>query len=211
MPQYWLMKTEPETFSIDDLERVKIEPWTGVRSMFARFHMRNMNVGDEVLFYHSSTEPPGVAGLAKVVKTRVIDETQFDPKSPYYDPKATREKPIWDCVDVEFVRRLPRYVQLAEIRLQPALEDMPLLQRGMRLSVQPVTEAQYRRIVEMADEPAPPEELLKNAPVKWPARKGGAAPRKPTTKQQQKAKKPRTGKGKGTGTAKAKTKAKPRR
>lgn len=174
MPQYWLMKTEPETFSIDDLERVKVEPWTGVRSMFARFHMRNMHVGDEVLFYHSSTEPPGVAGLARVVKTHVIDETQFDPKSPYYDPKATREKPIWDCVEVEFEKRMPRYVQLAEIRLQPSLEDMPLLQRGMRLSVQPVTEAQYKRIVEMADEPAPPAEALENAPVKWPKKKGGA-------------------------------------
>ena len=207
MPQYWLMKTEPATFSIDDLERVKVEPWTGVRSMFARFHMRNMNVGDEVLFYHSSTEPPGVAGLARVVRTRVIDETQFDPKSPYYDPKATREKPIWDCVDVEFVKRLPRYVQLAEIRLQPALEDMPLLQRGMRLSVQPVTEAQYRRIVEMADEPAPPEELLKSAPVKWPARKGGpkkSPPKKASAARSVKPaarpqKKKAEGKGRGKG------------
>lgn len=220
MPQYWLMKTEPDTFSIDDLERVKVEPWSGVRSMFARFHMRNMSVGDEVLFYHSSCEPPGVAGLARVVTTRVIDETQFDPKSQYFDPKATREKPIWDCVDVEFVSRMPRFVQLAEIRLQPALEDMPLLQRGMRLSVQPVTEAQYKRIVAMADEPAPPAELLANAPVKWPARKGGAqgGPQKkraqtkraalpakraaPAAKKATKATKAPEGKGRGKGKAK---------
>lgn len=164
--QYWLMKTEPETFSIDDLERVKVEPWTGVRSNFARFHMRNMSVGDDVLFYHSSCEPPGVAGLARVVRTRVIDETQFDPKSPYFDPKATREKPIWDCVDVELVSRLPRFVSLGEIRAQPMLEDMPLLKKGMRLSVQPVTEEQYRRIVAMADEPAPILDTPKQAPRK---------------------------------------------
>ncbi len=155
MPQYWLMKTEPETFSIDDLERVKLEPWSGVRSMFARFHMRNMTVGDPILFYHSSCEPPGVAGLAKVVRTRVIDETQFDPASKYYDPKATREKPIWDCVDVELVERLPRFVSLAEIRADAVCEDMMLLKRGMRLSVQPIGPEHYARIVAMAGEPAP--------------------------------------------------------
>ena len=171
MPQYWLMKTEPETFSFDDLERVRVEPWTGVRSMFARFHMRNMNVGDEVLFYHSSCEPPGVAGLARIVRTKVIDETQFDPASKYFDEKATREKPIWDCVDVEVVARLPRFVALHEIRALPELAGMPLLQRGMRLSVQPVTEPQYRRIVALADEPPipPPDKPAK--PAKKPAKK----------------------------------------
>lgn len=153
--QYWLMKTEPETFSIDDLERVKVEPWTGVRSNFARFHMRNMSVGDDVLFYHSSCEPPGVAGLAKVVRTKVIDETQFDRASKYFDPKATREKPIWDCVDVEFVTRTKRFLPLGEIREEPSLSEMPLLKKGMRLSVQPVTEAQYKTIVAMSKKPAP--------------------------------------------------------
>jgi predicted RNA-binding protein with PUA-like domain len=147
--QYWLMKTEPETFSIDDLERVKVEPWTGVRSNFARFHMRNMSVGDDVLFYHSSCEPPGVAGLARVVRTRVVDETQFDPSSKYFDPKATREKPIWDCVEVEMVKRLPRFVSLHEIRAEPSLADMPLLKRGMRLSIQPVTPAEWAVIVKL--------------------------------------------------------------
>ena len=155
MPNYWLMKTEPDTFSIDDLERVKLEPWTGVRSVFARFHMRNMTVGDEVLFYHSSCEPPGVAGLARVVQTKVIDETQFDPASKYFDEKATREKPIWDCVDVEFVEKFPYLVSLPHIRAEPALKDMKLLQIG-RLSVMPVAEAEYRLIVEMGHvEPKP--------------------------------------------------------
>jgi predicted RNA-binding protein with PUA-like domain len=163
MPQYWLMKTEPETFSIDDLERVKVEPWSGVRSMFARFHMRHMTVGDPILFYHSSCEPPGVAGLAKVVRTRVIDETQFDPASKYFDPKATREKPIWDCVDVELVTRLPRFVSLAEIRADAVCADMMLLKRGMRLSVQPIDATHYARIVAMAGEPAPPDDVLKAA------------------------------------------------
>lgn len=187
--QYWLMKTEPETFSIDDLERVKIEPWTGVRSMFARFHMRNMTVGDEVLFYHSSCEPPGVAGLARVTRTKVVDETQFDPASKYFDEKATREKPIWDCAEVELIKRLPRFVSLHEIRAQPMLADMPLLKKGMRLSVQPVTEEQYKRIVAMADEPAPA------APVKPPKAKKPAkqkpakqkpAPKKPVKKAKKK-------------------------
>lgn len=185
--QYWLMKTEPETFSIDDLERVKVEPWTGVRSNFARFHMRNMSVGDEVLFYHSSCEPPGVAGLAKVVRTKVIDETQFDPASKYYDPKATREKPIWDCVDVEFVTRMPRFVSLGEIRAEPVLADMPLLKRGMRLSVQPVTEGEYKRIVAMADSPP---RVLAEEPRAKPSNKP-----KPTPKKKVKGK----GRGKGRG------------
>jgi predicted RNA-binding protein with PUA-like domain len=155
MSKYWLMKTEPDTFSIDDLERVKVEPWTGVRSVFARFHMRNMSVGDEVLFYHSSCEPPGVAGLARIVTTKVIDETQFDPSSKYFDEKATREKPIWDCVDVEFVEKFPHLVSLPHIRAEPALKDMKLLQIG-RLSVMPVEEPEFRLIVEMGhSEPKP--------------------------------------------------------
>ena len=196
--QYWLMKTEPETFSIEDLERVKVEPWTGVRSMFARFHMRNMTVGDEVLFYHSSCEPPGVAGLARVTRIKVVDETQFDPASKYFDEKATREKPIWDCAEVELIKRLPRFVSLHEIRAQPMLADMPLLKKGMRLSVQPVTEEQYKRIVAMADEPAPPEPV-KPPKTKKPATKKAAkkpakkpattTPKKPTTKKKKEAKK----------------------
>src|SRR6478672_9634171 len=131
--QYWLMKTEPETFSIDDLERIKVEPWTGVRSNFARFHMRNMSVGDDVLFYHSSCEPPGVAGLARVAETGIVDETQFDPESPYYDPRSTHDKPLWDCVKVEYVAMLPRVVSLAELRAEKSLGKM-LLFTWSRLS-----------------------------------------------------------------------------
>ena len=152
------MKSEPDQFGIADLARVKIEPWTGVRSFFARAHMRAMSVGDAVLFHHSNATPPGVAGLARVVKVQVVDETQFDPKSPYHDPRATRDKPIWDCVEVEYVGTLPYFVAMDRMRADPALADMILLQgRGMRLSVQPVTEAEYHAVVALGHtEPPPP-------------------------------------------------------
>jgi predicted RNA-binding protein with PUA-like domain len=109
--------------------------------------MRAMSVGDGVLFYHSSTNPPGVAGLARVSKTGVVDETQFDPDSPYYDPKSKRDAPTWDCVEVELVEKFPHYVALPEIREDKRLAKMMLLKRGMRLSVQPVTADEYKRIV----------------------------------------------------------------
>jgi predicted RNA-binding protein with PUA-like domain len=189
MPNYWLMKTEPDTFSIDDLERVKVEPWTGVRSVFARFHMRAMTEGDEVLFYHSSCEPPGVAGLARVVKTKVIDETQFDPASKYFDEKATRFKPIWDCVEVEFVAKLPYLVSLPHIRAEPALADMKLLQIG-RLSVMPVEEAEYRLIVEMGYVEPKPLPIQKK--VARPARAAKTAKKKPAKKSTKKSTKKKT-------------------
>jgi predicted RNA-binding protein with PUA-like domain len=154
--RYWLMKSEPDSFSIDDLQRVTVEPWSGVRSMFARAYMRQMSVGDRVLFYHSSTEPPGVAGLATVERIGVVDETQFDPNSPYFDEKATRDKPRWDCVDVRFVEKLPHYVSLHRIRADQALADMVLLKPG-RLSVQPVEEPAYHHIVELGHVEPPPE------------------------------------------------------
>lgn len=170
--QYWLMKSEPDTFGIADLERVKVEPWTGVRSFFARAHMRAMSVGDDVLFHHSNASPPGVAGLARVVKTQVIDETQFDPSSPYHDPRATREKPIWDCVEVEYVGTLPHFVSMDRMRAEPRLADMILLQgRGMRLSVQPVTEGEYAAVVDLGNTAPPP-----------PPPKAPRAPRAPRVK-----------------------------
>jgi predicted RNA-binding protein with PUA-like domain len=118
--QHWLMKTEPDTFSIDDLERVRVEPWTGVRNYTARNSMRDgMQVGDGVLFYHSSATPPGVAGLAVVSRTGVVDATQFEPSSPYYDPSSKRDAPRWICVDVEFVEKLPRLIAARRAARQP--------------------------------------------------------------------------------------------
>jgi predicted RNA-binding protein with PUA-like domain len=147
MANYWLMKSEPEDFSIADLARARREIWTGVRNYQARNHMRAMRVGDGVLFYHSNADPSGVAGLARIVKTGVVDSTQFDPKSDYFDPKATREAPRWDCVQVEHVSTFPAVISLDRLHREPALSEMLVLRRGMRLSVQPVTASEYKKIV----------------------------------------------------------------
>jgi len=176
------MKSEPDSFSIDDLQRVTVEPWSGVRSHFARAYMRQMSVGDGVLFYHSSTEPPGVAGLARVERTNVIDETQFDPNSQYFEERATRDKPVWDCVDVRFVEKFPHYVALPRIRADQALADMVLLKPG-RLSVQPVEEPAYHHIVELGHIAPPPEPpKVKKAKTKPVAKKKPVAKAKPAAK-----------------------------
>lgn len=144
------MKSEPDAFGIDDLQRVRIEPWTGVRNYTARNFMRDsMRVGDAVLFYHSNATPPGVAGLAKVCRTNVVDETQFDPASKYFDPKAKRDAPTWICVDVEFVQKFPAVLPLEVLRATPALEGMLLLRPGQRLSVMPVEPAHYQHILKL--------------------------------------------------------------
>ena len=145
--RYWLMKTEPETFSIDDLVRVKKEPWTGVRSHFAKFHMRAMKVGDGVLFYHSSCPEPGIAGLAEVASRPYPDATQFDAKSDYYDPKSPKDEPRWFNVDVRALKKT-RLVPLAELRKHKALAKMTILRPGNRLSITPVTPAEWRYITE---------------------------------------------------------------
>lgn len=142
--RYWLMKTEPDVFSIDDLARVKVEPWTGVRNYQARNFMRDgMSKGDGVLFYHSSCEVPGVAGIAEVAGAAYPDPTQFDRKSDYFDEKSTRDEPRWMLVDVAYKRKLKRTITLAELKEQAKLEDFALLKRGNRLSVLPVTKAEW--------------------------------------------------------------------
>lgn len=145
--QYWLMKSEPDVYSILDLRKDKTTWWTGVRNYQARnFMTQGMQVGDEVLFYHSSAEPPGVAGIARISKAAEPDATQFDKKSEYHDPKATREKPIWFCVQVEFVEAFPELVSLDRLRTAPELADMLVLKRGQRLSIQPVTPAEFKKV-----------------------------------------------------------------
>ena len=148
---YWLMKTEPDAFSIDDLMRVGTEPWNGVRNYQARNHMRQMQVGDGVLFYHSSCAVPGIVGVAKVASAAYPDPTQFDPKSDYYDAKSTREEPRWSLVDVAFERKLRRTIPLEEIkRHTDALgEGFALTQRGSRLSVSPITAAQWKLLLSL--------------------------------------------------------------
>ena len=148
--RYWLMKSEPDVFSIDDLARVKVEPWTGVRNYQARNFMRDgMSEGDGVLFYHSSCEVPGVAGLARVASASYPDPTQFERKSEYFDEKSTRENPRWMLVDVRFERKLARTIPLTELKAQPRLDGFALLQRGNRLSILPVTKAQWTVILAM--------------------------------------------------------------
>ena len=146
----WLVKSEPESYSIEDLRRDGRTAWTGVRNFQARNLMRDqMRVGDAVLFYHSSAEPPGVVGLAKVASEAYPDPTQFDRKSDYYDEKSTDDAPRWFLVDIEFEKVLPRMVSLPEIREAAALSEMPLVNRS-RLSVQPVDPKAFDTIVRMA-------------------------------------------------------------
>ncbi|MDP0501603.1 MAG: EVE domain-containing protein [Verrucomicrobiota bacterium JB022] len=148
------MKSEPDVFSLDDL---KAKPggksgWDGVRNYQARNFMRDeMKQGDRVLFYHSSTQPPGVAGLAEIVsKEAYPDPSQFDAKSDYHDPKATQEKPRWMQVDVAYRAHLPEFVTLEQIKADEELKEMLVAQRGQRLSIQPVEPAHFQRICEMA-------------------------------------------------------------
>ena len=141
--RYWLMKTEPDEFSIDDLAKKKVEPWTGVRNYQARNFIREMQAGDGVLFYHSSCEVPGVAGIAEVVATAYPDPTQFDKKSDYYDAASKREEPRWSLVDVKYKRKLKRVIPLSELKDRDELEGFALLARGNRLSVLPVTKPQW--------------------------------------------------------------------
>lgn len=144
--RYWLMKSEPDAFSIDDLERVGTEPWSGVRNYQARNFMRDgMKIGDKVLFYHSNTKVPGIVGTATVASGAYPDETQFDRKSDYYDPKASREEPRWHLVDIAFERKLSRTISLEEIKQQAERlgEEFALIRRGNRLSVFPVSADQY--------------------------------------------------------------------
>ena len=146
---YWLMKTEPEDFSIDDLQRVDVEPWTGVRNYQARNFMRSMRVGDGVFLYHSSTEIPGIYGVAEVASAAYPDPTQFNKKSKYFDEKSTQEDPRWSLVDVRFVRKLKRPVTLESIREHGDVlgEDFALIRRGTRLSVLPVSAAQWKTLL----------------------------------------------------------------
>jgi len=150
--RYWLMKSEPDEVSFDDVLRApdKTVAWFGVRNYQARNFMRDqMQVGDGILFYHSSCTVPGVAGIARVASTPYADASQFDPASPYHDPKATRETPRWISVDVQAVAQ-GRYLPLTELRGVPELEDMVLLQKGSRLSVSPVTPGQWQAILQLA-------------------------------------------------------------
>lgn len=146
---YWLMKSEPSEVSIDDLQARKVVPWFGVRNYQARNFMRDaMQLGDLAFFYHSSCAESGIAGICEVCAPAHPDATQFDPASPYFDAKATRDKPRWLCVDVKFVEKT-RLLPIAALRQQPALAGMQILQRGNRLSITPVSADEWQAIMEL--------------------------------------------------------------
>ena len=147
--RYWLMKSEPDAYSIDQLAKDKTAPWTGVRNYQARNFMRDqMTKGDKVLFYHSSCEQPGIVGIAEVCKPAYPDETQFDHKSKYYDAKSTRDNPRWLHVDVKFVKKT-RLISLPELRENKDLASLRILARGNRLSITPVDPAEWDCIMKL--------------------------------------------------------------
>ena len=151
-PGHWLVKTEPDVYSIDDLRRDRVTGWDGVRNYQARNFMRDdMKRGDLVLIYHSNAKPPGVAGVGEVAKEGYPDPTAFDADDPHFDPKSDPDDPRWIQVDIRYKRSFKRLIPLDELRQTSGLAEMPLLQRGQRLSVQPVTRAQFNLIVKIAD------------------------------------------------------------
>ncbi len=149
--RHWLMKCEPEVFSISDLKKQKKTGWEGVRNYQARNFMRDdMRAGDLVFFYHSNAEPSGIAGVAKICRESHPDPTQFDKKSEYFDPKATKDKPIWMMVELEFVEEFAELIPLERLRKEKGLAKMVLLQKGSRLSVQPVSPQEWYMVIALA-------------------------------------------------------------
>ena len=150
--RYWLFKSEPEEFGIDDLnkKRSKTEHWDGVRNYQARNFMRDdMKIGDLGFFYHSNCDVPGIVGIVEVVKEGYVDHTAFDPDDKHYDPKSDPEKPRWFMVDVKFVERFPDTISLQQLKTNPKLADMRLVQKGNRLSVMPVEKKEWTAILKM--------------------------------------------------------------
>lgn len=145
--KYWLMKNEPEAFSIDDLATVKIEPWDGIRNYQARNFMRDdMSIGDKAFFYHSSCKVPGIVGLMEIASETYTDHTAFDPNEHYYDAKSNPDKPTWIMVDVKFIAKLDNPITLQALRQHPQLSGMRLLQKGNRLSITPLEKKHWEFI-----------------------------------------------------------------
>ncbi len=149
--QYWLIKSEPDVFGIDDLAKVKREPWSGVRNYQARNYMwKEMQPGDLALFYHSNAKPPGITGIARVVGQPYPDPTQFDAESEYHDPKSKRENPRWWLTDFEFIGKFQEMLTLETLKADSLLSEMLVCQRGTRLSINPVDPLHYKRVCKLA-------------------------------------------------------------
>lgn len=152
MKRFWLFKTEPFTYSIDDLARERQTPWEGIRNYQARNFIRDdIRIGDEVLIYHSGVKTPAVFGRAKIIKGAYPDSTALDRSSPYFDQRSTPDNPVWFMVDVEFTAKFVNPVTLADIKADADLSKMMVAQRGMRLSIQPVDETHFRKILKMGN------------------------------------------------------------
>ena len=151
--QHWLVKSEPEVYSIDDLARDGQTGWEGVRNYQARNHLRAMSVGDPVLFYHANAEPPGVAGVARVCRAAYPDPTQFQPGHEYQDAKSPSAEPRWVQVDLAFVAKLPSLVALQALRDDPKLEGLPVAQRGTRLSMLRVSREHFQHVLKLPGRP----------------------------------------------------------
>jgi len=150
MMNYWLIKSEPEVYSINDLHKDKKTIWEGVRNYQARnFMIDGMKPGDLAFFYHSNAEPPGIAGLVEILKVNQVDPTQFDKKSDYYDPKSTQESPRWKCIEVKFQKKFKNFLSLQELKKHNKISLMLLLKPGTRLSVQPVTKSEFEYILSL--------------------------------------------------------------
>ncbi|MBW4440010.1 MAG: EVE domain-containing protein [Plectolyngbya sp. WJT66-NPBG17] len=152
--QYWLMKSEPDVYSITDLERDRVTIWDGVRNYQARNFLRSMKSGDVAFFYHSNANPPGIAGLMKIVESELVDPTQFDPDSKYYDAKSSPNSPRWQTVQVEFLQKLP-LISLDRLRQTFTPEELAVVRQGNRLSVLPVASEIIDRILQLCAEQIP--------------------------------------------------------
>jgi len=145
---YWLMKSEPDAYSIDDLKKDKTTLWDGIRNYQARNFMRKMDIGDQVFFYHSNCKPPGIVGLMEVVDKNITDPTQFDQNSKYFDPKSDRSRPRWDCVKVKFISKSIKILTLQELKSLFFEDDLIVVKKGNRLSITPVKEKSAKLLLE---------------------------------------------------------------
>jgi len=147
---YWLMKSEPSAYSIDDLKREGQTHWDGIRNYQARNYMREMQLGDEAFFYHSNCKPPGIVGTMKVITTVYTDHTAFDPQDVHFDPKSKKDQPRWEMVDLAYGATFPKILSLAALRAEPSLEGLVILRKGNRLSITPLSEAEWQSILKLA-------------------------------------------------------------
>lgn len=148
---FWLMKSEPEVYGINHLREGKTTLWDGIRNYQARNFMRNMEIGDQAFFYHSNTSPPGIVGLMEVIETGIIDPSQFDPDSKYHDPKASKEKPRWDCVRLRYLREFPHMLTLEALRQTFSPEELIVVRQGNRLSIMPVPKETAQRLFSLLE------------------------------------------------------------